>query len=175
MVSAKGISSELRIGRLIPAFRLPAANRPTLLGPWEYKQRKNLVLFFFHGGRCPSCHQRLTGLIARYAEFRELEAEVLAISPERIETLRGLAAELASPFPLLADAQGEVFHRYLRWSENEAPPTALFIADRWGELVAHMVAQEADTLLPEKEVRAWLQFIEIQCPECHLPEWPEER
>ncbi|RMG51651.1 MAG: hypothetical protein D6723_10205 [Acidobacteria bacterium] len=175
MARAEDISSKLRVGQLIPAFRLPAVNRPALLGPWDYKQRRNLVLFFFHGGRCSSCCRRLAEVVARYAEFRELEAEVLAISPEPVEALNRLAEELAPPFPLLADARSEAFHRYVHWTRSEALPTAVFIADRWGELVAHMIAPEADRLPSEREIRAWLQFIEIQCPECHLPEWPMER
>jgi len=36
----------LKPGSLIPSFTLPAANRQGRLGPWDYKQRRNLVLVF---------------------------------------------------------------------------------------------------------------------------------
>ncbi|HWP44156.1 MAG TPA: redoxin domain-containing protein [Blastocatellia bacterium] len=163
-------------GSMIPSFELAAANRPGHLNPWNYKQHDNLLLFFFHGGGCAACRRLLRDIAAKHSEYRNLDCEVLAISREGIEELRQLAADLNLPFPLLSDREGRVFEAYLGQGARGLKPregdVAVFIADRFGELYARMIAADADGLPAEPGIRDWFQFIQIQCPECYAPEWP---
>jgi peroxiredoxin len=163
---------ELKPGKIVPYFRLPATDRLKHLGPWDYKQHKNLVLFFFHSPRCMPCHQLLGDLAKGYFEFPQLNTEVLAISQAGIEELGQLQRELELPFPLLSDMGGKVFGTYLGQVGSSLPKTAVFIADRYGALYTSATAADADELPSEREIRDWLWFIEIQCPECFPPEWP---
>ncbi|HXG68084.1 MAG TPA: redoxin domain-containing protein [Blastocatellia bacterium] len=168
--------TELQTGKIIPPFKLSAANRAGKVGPWDYKQRKNLVLFYFHGAACAACRELLREFAANYDEYRNLEAEVLAIAKESLAELRQLGQEMNLPFPLLADPEGKVFAAYISQDEinsHAAPAVAVFVADRYGVLYEAMTAAEADALPDEGEIRGWLEFIEIQCPECHPPEWPQ--
>jgi peroxiredoxin len=52
----------LKPGSMTPSFNLPAANRQGRLGPRDYKQRRNLVLIFFHADHCQACRELLRGL-----------------------------------------------------------------------------------------------------------------
>ncbi|HEY7616958.1 MAG TPA: redoxin domain-containing protein [Terriglobales bacterium] len=171
-MGVEGSAQELNSGKMIPLFRLPAANRPQQLGPWDYDQQKNLVLFFFHSPRCASCRQLLLDLAGGYPEYPQLNTEVLAISQTEIEELGQLQRELGLPFPLLSDMDGKVLSAYLGQSSGGPHETAIFVADRWGALYTGATAADADALPGETEIRDWLSFIEIQCPECFPPEWP---
>jgi peroxiredoxin len=163
-------AEELKPGRVIPSFNLPAANWQGCLGPWDYKQRRNLVLVFFHGDQCQACRELLRDLSGGYCECQRLEAEVLAISRSEAETLRQLARDLSLPFPVLSDRDGKVFDDYF---DGAAPHAAgVFVADRWGSLFIAKIADQEHSLPGESGIRERLEFIEIQCEECFPPEWP---
>lgn len=40
------------------------------------------------------------------------------------------------------------------------------VADRWGELQWIAASERVADLPPPREIAAWLQFVEMQCPEC---------
>ena len=90
--------AKLSTGKLVPNFRLSAANRDGQLGPWDYKQHRNLVLIFFRSAECRKCKQVLTQIAEHYGEYEQKEAEVLVISTDEIHRLRQLAQDLALPF-----------------------------------------------------------------------------
>jgi peroxiredoxin len=108
-----------------------------------------------------------------YSKYSQLNTEVLAISQAGIEELGQLQRELDLPFPLLSDIDGKVFGAYLGQVGSGLPKTAVFIADRYGALYTSTIAADAGELPSEREIRDWLWFIEIQCPECFPPEWPQ--
>jgi peroxiredoxin len=74
--------------QLIPNFRLWAANETRQVGPWDYKQHRNLVLIFFRSLECLKCKQLLQEISEHYHEYQQMEAEVLAISSDEIDYLR---------------------------------------------------------------------------------------
>lgn len=163
-------ATKLKPGRLIPAFRLMAANRPEEIGPWNYKQRRNLAIFFFHSAECQRCVDLLREMAANYNEYQRLETEALAIAPDGIDRLRRLAQELALPFPVLADDESKVRDRYMEMTgQSEA---AVVVADRWGAIFACQIAGREHNLPAEVGIREWLEFIELQCEECFPSEWP---
>jgi peroxiredoxin len=170
-MGAEGSTQGLIPGTMIPLFRLPAANRPQQLGPWDYKQNKNLVLFFFHSPACLPCRHLLRDLSTGCSEYHELNTEVLGISQAGIEELRQLQHDLGLQFPLLSDTDGRVVDTYLGHLRSRLLDTAVFVADRYGALYSKTTAADADELPSEREIRDWLWFIEIQCPECFPPEW----
>ncbi len=49
---------------------------------------------------------------------------------------------------------------------------AILVADRHGEIYAQYHTQ-AHRLPKVDEILQWLAFINSQCPECGVPEWPE--
>ena len=166
---------KLRTGQLIPNFRLSAANREGQVGPWDYKQHRNLVLIFFRSAECQKCKQLLREIAEHYGDYEEKEAEVLAISTEEIGCLRQLAQDLALPFPVLSDSDGKVTDLYLKHPEEVLEKTfdvAIFVADRWGALFSTKRIEIDHDLPVEAEVREWLEFIELQCEECFPSEWP---
>ena len=90
---------KLRTGQLIPNFRLSAANRDGQVGPWDYKQHRNLVLIFFRSAECQKCKQLLREIAEHYGEYKEKEAEVLAISTDEIRSFAPAGAGSGAAVP----------------------------------------------------------------------------
>lgn len=167
---------EINVDDLIPSFSLPAVNVSGHISPWDYKQHKNLVLIFFRDPGCAPCVRLLRELAASYEEYRQLNAEILAIVSSDLEQLNKLQHELELPFPLLSDPDAGVLNSYEEGSLVARPVFGVFITDRWGALFSKTVGSEMDKLPADAEIRDWLSFIEIQCPECSPPErWPRDQ
>lgn len=164
---------EINAGDVIPPFSLPGVNAPGNISPWDYKQHKNLVLFFFHDRECAPCLRLLRELASSYEEYRQLNAEILAVVGGGLLDLSELQRELQLPFPLLSDPGAAVFASYGGWGDVARPAHGVFIADRWGALFMKTVGSDTERFPSDSEIRGWLSFIEIQCPECFPPEpWP---
>lgn len=156
----------LTVGGLIPSFQLQAVNRSTAMSLWDYKQRYNLVIFLFHDATCNACREILLSLSQHYQTYRALEAEILAISTCRqsnsIEHLQTFVDYHTIPFPILWDQQGQVSEVYLK-AKTEPSRVGVFICDRFGELYMQSVANDADELPDEHEIRSWVEFIDMRC------------
>jgi peroxiredoxin len=173
----------LSLRSVVPSFRLPALNRDSALGPWHYKQRASLVLFLFHDGNCAACRTFLLTLSSQHFNYRTLETEVLAIATtqptEGIETFQKFVVDQAILFPVLWDQAGTVRATYLGWDKDTSPqalspersPVGIFVCDRFGELHMQAIAEDADQLPNELEIREWVEFVDMQCPECFPPAW----
>lgn len=165
--------AKLSTGDLIPNFRLSAVNRKGTIGPWDYKQHRNLVLIFFRTVECLKCKQLLREISEHYGQYQEKEGEVLAISTDEIDRLHQVAEDLALPFPLLSDIDRALTNLYLeQGGERGAFEAAIFVADRWGAIFTTKSIEKAQDLPAEAEIRDWLEFIELQCEECFPSEWP---
>ena len=169
-------TTKLSTGQLIPNFRLPAVNRHGQVGPWDYKQHRNLVIIFFRSAECLKCKQLLREIAEHYGDYEQKEAEVLAISSDELDRLRQLALDLSLPFPVLSDSDGKVMALYVNHPEQIADKTfdvAIFVADRWGAIFSTKKVEIDHDLALEDEVREWLEFIELQCEECFPSEWTQ--
>ena len=68
-----------------------------------------VVLVFYPGDNTPVCTRQLTTYTAEIDAFREVDAQVLAISPQSVESHDGFSANQGGfAFPLLADVDKEV-------------------------------------------------------------------
>lgn len=156
-----------KIDRLAPSFELDAAGGGRIAS-WDYKARKNLVLSFAHQADCPSCRAALSQLRQDYPRFQEHTAEVLALVPASLSKCTELQRELKLPFPVLADEGAGVSGRY---RESPEPGAALVVLDRYGEAYGRWLAADADALPASETVLSTLRLIELECPECGVPEW----
>jgi peroxiredoxin len=154
-------------GRYLRSFALPDAEGRTV-ELWQYLQRSNVVLVFHHGVGCAACGALLREVAAHKDAYRQLETEVLAISPDAPADNQQLAAQLGHPFPLLSDPSGDIIAQ-----QGLALPS-LIITDRWGEIWAAWVGGADHQLPAAQDILEWLEFIEAQCPECTMIEWTDQ-
>jgi peroxiredoxin len=83
-------SAGIGLSAFVPVS-LMVANRRKRIAPWNYKQRRNLAIFFLHSAERQKCGELLREMAANYGEYQRLETEALAIAPDEIDRLRRLA------------------------------------------------------------------------------------
>jgi thioredoxin-dependent peroxiredoxin len=108
--------SAVRIGDLAPDFTLPGtegtpeSHRDVTL--FEYRGQP-VVLAFYPGDNTAVCTRQLNTYTTEIDAFTGVDAQVLAISPQSIESHDGfIAAQGGFAFPLLADTDKAVGRRY---------------------------------------------------------------
>ena len=162
-------SAVARRGAVLPGFMLPAIDGSSV-SLESYRGRTNLVVVFAGDKMDESAVAvLLEELVARREEFTLEAAQVLVAVTSRPAAVpqRGRWA-----FPVLVD-DGAHIHRNVGATDAAGRPApAVFVTDRFREIYAAYLPGQGSALPGAKEILDWLVFINIQCPECGVPEWP---
>jgi peroxiredoxin Q/BCP len=99
-----------RVGAKAPDFTLPSQSGETVrlndfLG-------KPVVLFFYPKDDTPGCTKEVCAFRDNFEEFGNLDAEVVGISSDPVESHRAFAEKHGLPFALLSDEEGKVRNLY---------------------------------------------------------------
>lgn len=114
----------------------------------------------------------LSAVGSRYEEIQNEGAQVLAIMPVSHEQTKSTRERLNLPFPVLSDENRHI-HRELGAVDSEhCDEAAVYVTDRFGEVFAAYRTSDCQTLPTVADILKWLEFINAQCPECEVPEWP---
>jgi peroxiredoxin len=158
-----------RRGKMFPGFTLPdISGSPVLLE--SYRGRTNLVVIFAgdRAGESPVT-ELLEELAARTEEITFEVAQVLVAVTSRPT---GVPQRGRWAFPVLVD-DGAHIHRNVDATDGAGTPApAMFITDRFREIYAAYLPGNGSALPGVEDILDWLVFINIQCPECGVPEWP---
>lgn len=100
-----------KIGSLAPNFKLQATNGQDI-SLTDFRDKKNVVLFFIRETSCSQCRTHVTQLGKMYNQFREANTEIVVILGENVEKSREYAKGIDLPFPILADPDRAVYHLY---------------------------------------------------------------
>lgn len=159
------LQEKLKLGETIPYFNLPSA-RNDQINPWDFKQRRNLIIFFHHGILCLHCAVKLDELSSAYTSLKENETELLAISCDDITSLKDYTNKLMIPCHLLSDKKAESIKQFT-YSDpaRKATYPPIFITDRFGMLRFQQINLEAHSLAGTDEILSWLILIQTECPE----------
>ena len=76
----------------------------------DFLSEKPVVLFFYPKDDTPGCTKEACAFRDEYERFKELDAEVMGISSDSVESHERFAEEHKLPFPLLSD-RGEKVRR----------------------------------------------------------------
>ena len=103
-------AAALDVGQTAPDFVLPDQDGKTRkLAEWRGKW---LVLYFYPKNDTPGCTTEACNFRDDWLLLQELGAEVVGVSVDTSASHAAFAQKYKLPFPLLADAQGEVATRY---------------------------------------------------------------
>lgn len=108
--------STVKVGDPAPDFALPgtdgAADGHRDYSLSEFAGRP-VVLVFYPGDNTPVCTRQLNSYTSEIDSFREVDAQVLAISPQSVESHDAFSSEQGGfAFPLLADTDKAVGKQY---------------------------------------------------------------
>ena len=134
------MASSPSVGDPAPDFTLPGTDG-TPSGHRDYTlssyRGEVVVLAFYPGDNTPVCTRQLTTYSAEIAEFDEVDARLLAISPQSVESHDGFAADQGGfAFPLLADADKAVGRAYGVLGPVGFYRRSIFVVDKVG-IVRH--------------------------------------
>jgi thioredoxin-dependent peroxiredoxin len=99
----------------------------------DYRGR-HVVLVFYPGDATPVCTTQLTSYNEQLSVFEELDAQVLAISPQDVDSHRRWSDERAFRFPLLADTDRAVGEQYGIVGPLGSYRRSIFVVDGTGTL-----------------------------------------
>jgi thioredoxin-dependent peroxiredoxin len=98
-------------GSLAPNFTLPSQSGK-VVSLSDFLGKKPVVLFFYPKDDTPGCTKEACAFRERYEDFREINAEVIGISSDSMESHRSFAAKHELPFTLLSDEGAKVRKLY---------------------------------------------------------------
>jgi peroxiredoxin Q/BCP len=99
------------IGEPAPDFTLPGTGDRTYT--LEGYRGRPVVLIFYPGDNTPVCTRQLTAYTNDIDAFAEVDAQILAISPQSVESHEGFSCKQGGfAFPLLADEDKDVGRSY---------------------------------------------------------------
>ncbi len=98
-----------QVGEQAPDFELPGTD-----GPFKLSQHRGerVVLLFYPGDNTPVCTKQFCSYRDRPDDFAALNATVVGISQQDLESHEAFSAKFALNVPLLADVDKEVAGKY---------------------------------------------------------------
>ena len=146
-------------GKQAPTFTLPA-NNGEHVSLSDYKG-KNVVLYFYPKDMTPGCTTEACDFRDHHESFADLDAVILGVSPDPVESHKKFINKHDLPFLLLADENHEVAEEYGVWKlkknfgkEYYGIERSTFIIDKDGNL-----AEEYRKVKVDGHVESALEYI----------------
>jgi peroxiredoxin len=110
-IDSSGVAPGLAVGDHAPNFTLPdALGQSVTLA--DLLAQGPVVVVFYRGECCPYCNIQLRGLQAALPRFRELDASLVAISPQAADHSLSLVEKHQLAFHVLSDLDQKVSRVY---------------------------------------------------------------
>ena len=135
----------VEIGALAPEFELP--DQEGQLHSLEDYRDQWVVLYFYPKDETPGCTTEACEFRDNVFAFRELNAQILGVSLDDVESHRKFAENHGLPFPLLADTEGVAADAYgvktkmMGWTVAKRQT---FIIDPQGKIARHYEKVDPD-------------------------------
>lgn len=103
--------ARLDIGVRAPDFTLPSSTGENI-SLSQFIGKKNAVIFFYPMDESPVCSREAEAFRDKYETFKELDAEVLGISSQSVESHKSFSKHHNLPYLLLSDTNNSVRRLY---------------------------------------------------------------
>jgi hypothetical protein len=153
---------------LFPDITLPTPDG-TSVSLGQYRGRRNLVVALLGAG---APDKRVVSLLEELARSRAaLDDEAAKLLMIRTGDTDQLPIDELPSLTMLVDGDGALHRSLGAVDATGRPSPALYITDLYREI--YLAARPGDSTWPEnaESVQSWLVFMNIQCPECNVPEW----
>ncbi len=149
----------VKVGDKAPDFTLPSqmGDNVTLS---EYLGKKNIVLYFYPKDESPGCTKEACSFRDSYEELTAMDAEVLGVSGQSVESHVAFAGHYGLPFILLSDSDNRVRELYgVPSTMGIIPGRVTFIIDKKG-VVRHVFSSQTQAQRHVEEAKATLKQLE---------------
>lgn len=106
----------LMVGKKAPDFKLKDQNGE--INSLDSFKGKNVVLYFYPKDNTSGCTQEACNFRDEFPKFSKLDAVILGVSPDSIESHKKFANKYKLPFSLLSDEKKEILEKYGVWQEK---------------------------------------------------------
>ena len=131
----------VNVGSIAPDFALPSQSGE-LVSLKEFLGKKPVVLFFYPKDDTPGCKREACAFRDDHEEFGRLDAEVVGVSSDSVESHRSFAENHDLPFTLLSDEGGKVRQLYrVPNTLGLFPGRVTYVIDREG-MVRHVFSSQ---------------------------------
>src|SRR5215210_7403147 len=151
------LKNKVKVGSVAPDFTL-LSQAGEVVSLEEFFGRKPVVLFFYPKDDSPGCTREVCAFRDNFEEFGKLDAEVIGISSDSVESHKSFAAKYHLPFTLLSDEGGWVRRLYgVPNTFSLFPGRVTYVIDE-ESVVRHVFSSQ---LSVEKHVEEALQALHI--------------
>jgi thioredoxin-dependent peroxiredoxin len=131
----------IEVGSVAPDFALPSQSGERV-SLEDFLGNKPVVLFFYPKDDTPGCTKEACAFRDHYEAFRAIDAEVIGISSDSVESHREFAARHELPFTLLSDERGHVRRLYgVANTFGLFPGRVTYVVDRDG-VIRHIFSSQ---------------------------------
>jgi len=135
------IKDRVKVGSVAPDFTLPS-QAGEMVSLKDFLGRKSVVLFFYPKDDSPGCTREVCAFRDYFEEFGKLDAEVIGISSDSVESHKRFAVEHDLSFTLLSDEGGNIRRLYgVPKTFGLFPGRVTYVIDREG-VVRHVFASQ---------------------------------
>jgi peroxiredoxin Q/BCP len=103
-------------GKKAPAIKLKNQDGKTV--SLNDFQDQNIVLYFYPKDDTSGCTKEACNFRNEFPKFGKLDAVILGVSPDSVESHKKFAEKYILPFDLLSDEKKEVVQQYDVWKEK---------------------------------------------------------
>jgi peroxiredoxin Q/BCP len=140
------VAAELTVGAPAPEFELP--DQTGQLHSLEDYRDQWIVLYFYPKDGTPNCTTEACEFRDNIFEFKQVNAQILGVSFDDVESHKKFAEQHQLPFPLLADTEGKAAEAYgvkTRRFGMTLAKRQTFLIDPTGKLAKHYDSVDADS------------------------------
>lgn len=106
----------LKEGQKAPNFKLKDQSGKII--SLDSLKGKNIVLYFYPKDNTSGCTAEACNFRDEFPKFNKLDAVILGVSPDSVESHKKFAEKYNLPFSLLSDEKKEVLEKYGVWQEK---------------------------------------------------------
>ncbi len=153
------IEEAAETGDVAPDFKLKDAQGEDVKLS-NYRGRVKVLLAFYRGEADPYSMRWLSQLSDDYLFFRSLDADILAVSPDDLDTARDTATRYKLSFRLLADPGKNVIREYgVSDALENGNDASIFLIDREGRIRYRFVSKFPGEIPPNDKLMETLRHL----------------
>lgn len=97
---------------------------------------KKVILYFYPKSFTSGCTRELQRFVQLYSEFKNLNAEIIGVSTDKIDTQRKFAEKYGATFPIVADDKKMITQMYgVLNDKGTSAQRVTFIIDESGKII----------------------------------------